>query len=69
MKALIEGAAAVAAVVVLFVLWAAIDELKMRSKWRDVNHGAMTGVIVAIYVMLPLLALVAMWALVTYNVQ
>jgi hypothetical protein len=54
MKAVIEGAGAVAAVVVLFLLWAAVDELRMRSRWRNVNHGAMNGVIVAIYVTLPL---------------
>jgi hypothetical protein len=69
MRAVIEGVGAVAAVVLLFVLWAAIDELRTSSRWRKTNNGAMPGFIVAIYVMLPLVAVGAVWALVIYNVQ
>jgi len=45
-----RGEGAVAAVGVLFLLWAAVDKLMKSSRWRKVNDGAMARFIVAIYV-------------------
>jgi hypothetical protein len=69
MRAVIAGAGAVGAVVAVFVLWAAIDELRTSSRSRKLSNGAVTGAVLAIYIVLPVVVVSAVLALIVYNVS
>jgi hypothetical protein len=49
--------------------WAAIDALKMSSRWPRLDGGATTGFVWAIDVVLPVLVVSAVLALIVSNVS